>query len=117
MTEVVLMKMWRCTVCGLLYEGENPPGACPKCGAPAEKFELVSEEQVSVIERARKTNQLHIDLLAEVAKIEAIADAGIEDNLDPSCLRTFMKAKEAARLVRQFSVAEVRVHVNKGKWG
>jgi predicted nucleic acid-binding Zn-ribbon protein len=116
-TEVVLMKMWRCTVCGLLYEGENPPGACPKCGAPAEKFELISEEQVGVIERARKTNQLHIDLLAEVAKIEAIADAGIEDNLDPGCLRTFMKAKEAARLVRQFSVAEVRVHVNKGKWG
>lgn len=21
------MKMWRCTVCGLLYEGENPPSA------------------------------------------------------------------------------------------
>jgi len=82
------MKMWRCTVCGLLYEGENPPESCPKCGAPAEKFELVSEEQIGVIEHARKTNQLHSDLLAELAK-----------------------------LLRQFSVAEVRVHVNKNKWG
>jgi hypothetical protein len=89
------------------------PQVWGSCG----EVELISEEQVGVIERARKTNQLHIDLLAEVAKIEAIADAGIEDNLDPGCLRTFMKAKEAARLVRQFSVAEVRVHVNKGKWG
>jgi hypothetical protein len=97
--------------------GGESPWACPKCGAPAEKFELVSEEQVGVIERARKTKQLHSDLLAEIVKIEAIADAGIEDNLDPGCLRTFTKAKEAARLVWQFSVAEVRVHVNKGKWG
>jgi predicted nucleic acid-binding Zn-ribbon protein len=117
MTEVVLMKAWRCTVCGLLYEGENPSETCPKCGAPAEKFELVAEEQVGVIERARKTNQLHCDLLAELAKIEAIADAGIEDNLDPGCLRTFTQAKQAARLVRQFVVAEVRVHIDKGKWG
>jgi predicted nucleic acid-binding Zn-ribbon protein len=116
-TEVIIMKMWRCSVCGLLYEGENPPEACPKCGAPAEKFELVSEEQVGVIERARKTNQLHSDLLAELAKVEVTADASIEDNLDPGCLRVFAKAKEAAKLLRQFSVAEVRVHVNKNKWG
>jgi hypothetical protein len=100
-----------------LYEGENPPEACPRCGSPAEKFELVPEEQAGVIGRARKTNQLHCDLLAELARIEAIADAGIEDNLDPGCLRTFMKAREAAVLVRQFSVAEIRVHVNKNKWG
>lgn len=35
------MKIWRCTVCGWLHEGENPPEHCPRCGAPAEKFELV----------------------------------------------------------------------------
>ncbi len=111
------MKMWRCTVCGFVYEGDQPPQACPKCGAPAEKFELISEEQSKIIERARRTNQLHSDLLAALAKVEAVADAGIEDNLDPGCLRTFTKAKEVARLVRQFSVAEIQIHVNKGKWG
>jgi len=26
------MKMWRCTVCGLLYEGENPPSAVLRRG-------------------------------------------------------------------------------------
>lgn len=111
------MKMWRCTVCGTIYEGENPPAACPKCGAPAEKFEPVAEDQSALIERSRKTNQLHCDLLARLSEVEVIADAGIKDNLDPGCLRTFTKAKEAARLVRQFAVAEIQVHVNKGKWG
>lgn len=111
------MKMWRCAVCGLVFEGDEPPQACPKCGMPGEKFELVSDDQVKIIVRARRTNQLHSDLLAALAKVEAIADAGIEDNLDPGCVRTFTKAKEAARLVRQSGVAEIQVHVNKGKWG
>ncbi len=31
-------KIWRCTVCGLLHEGENPPAQCSRCGVPAEKF-------------------------------------------------------------------------------
>lgn len=35
------MKFWRCTVCGWLHEGDNPPEHCPRCGTPAEKFELV----------------------------------------------------------------------------
>lgn len=38
---VLDLKIWRCTVCGWLHEGENPPEHCPRCGAPADKFELV----------------------------------------------------------------------------
>ncbi|MBQ7144911.1 MAG: NADH peroxidase [Oscillospiraceae bacterium] len=33
------MKKWVCTVCGYVYEGENPPAECPICHAPAEKFQ------------------------------------------------------------------------------
>lgn len=111
------MKMWRCPVCGLVFEGEEPPQACPKCGTPGEKFGLIPDDQAKTIVRARRTNQLHSDLLAALAKVEAIADAGIEDSLDPGCLKTFTKAKETARLVREFGIAEIQVHVNKGKWG
>lgn len=39
------MKIWRCTVCGWLHEGENPPDRCPRCGAPVEKFELVDPSE------------------------------------------------------------------------
>lgn len=34
-------KIWRCTVCGYLHEGESPPENCPLCHATADKFELV----------------------------------------------------------------------------
>ena len=26
------MKKWVCTVCGYVWEGENPPEKCPQCG-------------------------------------------------------------------------------------
>ncbi len=37
------MKKWVCTVCGYVYEGENPPEECPVCKAPASKFQEQSE--------------------------------------------------------------------------
>ncbi len=39
------MKKWVCTVCGYVYEGENPPEECPICKAPASKFQLQEEER------------------------------------------------------------------------
>ena len=38
------MKKWVCTVCGYVYEGENPPEACPVCKVPGSKFKLQEEE-------------------------------------------------------------------------
>ena len=32
------MKKWVCTVCGYVYEGEQPPEKCPQCGATSDKF-------------------------------------------------------------------------------
>jgi len=39
-------KKWICAVCGYAHQEENPPEKCPQCGAPAEKFELQSDELV-----------------------------------------------------------------------
>lgn len=33
------MKKYICTVCGYVYEGEQPPEKCPICGVGPEKFE------------------------------------------------------------------------------
>ncbi|MFU0827635.1 MAG: NADH peroxidase [Lachnoclostridium sp.] len=38
------MKKFVCQVCGYVYEGENPPEACPVCKAPASKFKEQNEE-------------------------------------------------------------------------
>ena len=32
------MAKWVCSVCGYVYEGEQPPAQCPVCKAPAAKF-------------------------------------------------------------------------------
>ncbi len=32
-------KSWRCTVCGYVHHGEEPPEFCPLCGAGREEFE------------------------------------------------------------------------------
>lgn len=32
------MKKFVCSVCGYVYEGDEPPEKCPQCGAPKEKF-------------------------------------------------------------------------------
>ena len=32
------MKKWRCTVCGYIHEGTEPPDQCPNCGSAREKF-------------------------------------------------------------------------------
>jgi quercetin dioxygenase-like cupin family protein len=39
------MKKWRCTVCGYIHEGEQPPEKCPNCGAPKEKFVAVENDE------------------------------------------------------------------------
>lgn len=38
------MKKWRCTVCGYIHEGEEPPDECPVCGADKSMFEEVTDE-------------------------------------------------------------------------
>ena len=32
------MKKWVCSVCGYVYEGEQPPERCPQCGADGSEF-------------------------------------------------------------------------------
>ena len=37
------MKKWKCSVCGYVHEGEEPPEKCPVCGAPKSAFVLLEE--------------------------------------------------------------------------
>lgn len=39
-----MSKKWICTVCGYVYEGENPPEFCPQCKQPASKFKELKED-------------------------------------------------------------------------
>ncbi|MBQ9467657.1 MAG: NADH peroxidase [Clostridia bacterium] len=41
------MKKWKCTICGEIVEGENPPERCPLCRAPGEKFIPLEEDAMT----------------------------------------------------------------------
>lgn len=51
------MKKFVCTVCGYVYEGENPPEECPVCHQPAAKFkeEVAKKEDKVLAEPEKKT--------------------------------------------------------------
>lgn len=48
---------WRCTVCGYIHRGPNPPEVCPVCGAPQTDFERYEEQpataEISKVEQWR----------------------------------------------------------------
>ncbi len=108
--------LWKCSLCGFTNEGENPPEFCPKCGAPAEKFVQLSEEDAKKIYMSDLTNDLHMKIIELSMKIQTLADEGINLNLDPPCVSVFEKAKAEAWIMKQRSKAEIASHVGKGKW-
>jgi len=108
--------LWKCTVCGFTNEGENAPAVCPKCGAPAEKFNQLSEEEADKVYTSDRTNDIHMEIINLAMAIVELAEEGIEINLDPPCVSVFQKAKEEAWVIKQRSKAELAGHVGKGKW-
>lgn len=109
--------MWRCGACGLVWDGEGAPDVCPKCGAKVEKFAALDDKACELIDRSRFTNNLHMQLFSTLEQVMEIAEDGIDDNLDPGCVKIFERAMEQAEMLQQSIKAELQGHVNKGKWG
>jgi hypothetical protein len=40
------MKKWKCSVCGYVHEGDEPPEKCPVCGADRSRFVEIVEAEV-----------------------------------------------------------------------
>jgi len=109
--------MWQCSVCGYVWDGEEAPEKCPKCGAVKEKFAKVEDKAMELIERSRFTNSLHMALYSILEQVADVAEDGIDDNLDPACVKIFKKALEQAEILQQSIKAELQGHMKKGKWG
>ena len=63
------MKKWVCSVCGYVYEGENPPEKCPQCGVPGSKFTVQSETKTWAAEHVVGVGKVFgADVPAEVQK-------------------------------------------------
>ncbi|MCX8131956.1 MAG: rubredoxin [Clostridia bacterium] len=111
-----MRKLWKCTVCGYIHEGESAPENCPKCGASKEKFNELNPEDAEKIYKSDRTNDIHMEIIGLAMKITALSEEGIKLNLDPACVASFEKAKNAAWIMKQIAKAELAGHMGKGKW-
>ena len=111
------MAKFKCSVCNYVFDGDDAPDKCPRCGAPKEKFVKLADDKAKLVDRARCSNQLHAGLMTVLDQAHSIAEAGIKDNLDPACVAIFTRARDEAIVLSQFIKAEVEVHIGKGKWG
>jgi hypothetical protein len=100
-----------------MWDGEDPPDKCPKCGAAKEKFEALEDKAMELVERSRFTNNMHMHLFALLEQVADVAEDGIDDNLDPNCVKIFKRAAEQAEILQQSIKAELQGHMKKGKWG
>jgi len=111
------MKKWKCEVCGYIHDGDEVCENCPKCGAPAEKFQALDDQAAMLIERSRHTNALHAQLIDLARQIERVCEDGIKDALDPGCVKVFEQSLKASYIQMKLSMTEMQGHMNKGKWG
>jgi predicted nucleic acid-binding Zn-ribbon protein len=109
--------MWQCGACGYVFDGEEALDRCPKCGAPKERFVQLEDKAMELVESSRFTNNLHMQLFTLLEQVMDIAEDGIDDKLDPGCVKIFRNALSQAEVLQQSIKAEIQGHVNKGKWG
>ena len=96
------MKKWRCTVCGYIHEGEEPPEICPVCGADRSKFvEIVDEEN------DEKKSKTEIDPLEP--ETEAIVSDAPGTTLEP-----LSKYDRLYQLTVKHHIHPISVHIPNG---
>lgn len=108
--------LWKCTVCGFMNEGDEAPDKCPKCGAPKEQFNALTEEEAQKVYSSDRTNDIHMEIADLAMAIYELALEGIEIDLDPPCVALFEQAKNEAWVLKQRSKAELAGHMSRGKW-
>jgi uncharacterized membrane protein len=96
------VKKWRCTVCGYIHEGEEPPEICPVCGADRSKFvEIVAEEN------GEKKSKTKIDSL------EPETEAKVAD-IPGTTLDPLSKYDRIYQLMVKHHVHPISVHIPNG---
>lgn len=70
------MSKFVCSVCGYIYEGEQPPEKCPQCGVPGSKFNKVEDEKITWADEHKLGSAQGLD--------EEIVQ-GLRDNFNGEC--------------------------------
>ena len=114
--EMIMKKLFKCSICGYIAEGNEAPDVCPKCSQGKEKFVELSTEDAAKIYASDRTNSIHAEIILLAEKIAELSKEGIEINLDPKCVNGFEKAKNEVWVIKQRCKAELAGHMANGKW-
>jgi uncharacterized membrane protein len=94
------MKKWRCTVCGYIHEGEEPPEICPVCGADRSKFvEIIDEE--------------NDEKISKIDSLEPETEAKVTD-APGTTLEPLSKYDRLYQLIVKHHVHPISVHIPNG---
>ncbi len=110
------MKLFKCEVCGLVYEGEEFIEKCPKCDAPAAKHVELEEEVAAKIVNSQETNEIHMQLINLATAMQELCESGIDIGLDANCVKVFQRSSQRAETIKAMCRAELLGHASKGKF-
>ena len=99
------MKKFVCSVCGYVYEGEQPPKECPQCHAPASKFVEQGPEMSWAAE--------HVVGVAQGAPEDIMED--LRANFTGECTEVGMYLA-MARVAHREGYPEVGLYWEKAAW-
>lgn len=100
------MKKFVCQVCGYIYEGENPPAACPVCKAPASKFVEQKEE---------KTEWADQHFVGVAKDVDPEIVEGLRQNFEGECSEVGMYLA-MARVAHREGYPEIGLYWEKAAW-
>ncbi|MBM7867926.1 rubredoxin [Heliobacterium gestii] len=80
-------------------------------------FHEIDEPTKALILRSRKTNELHLNVMAQLTSIMELVRQGIDDDLDANCVKIFSRVHSNAHESIQSIKAELQAHMNRSKWG
>ena len=96
---------WRCTVCGYIHNGEEPPEKCPVCGADKSLFEEIIAETQAEQPEVKAANE----------KTSQNVDAPQETAPDPEPTTLFERfSRSMVRMMLKHHAHPVSVHIPNG---
>jgi len=101
--EELKSKRWRCTVCGYIHEGEEPPEKCPVCDAPAVMF----------VEIDTFGNDLSVVPENKIEPLESTHDKDVAETAAPEKAPSTILDKIGS-LVLKFHLHPITVHFPNG---
>jgi uncharacterized membrane protein len=108
------MKKWRCTVCGYIHIGDEPPETCPVCGADRSKFVEVTDAPANNLSESAPEPGKPAAPAAKAADT-VLKDAGTEKKADTdeiSAPKTFYNI--ITDLMVKHHLHPIAVHVPNG---